>query len=396
MMTFNKPFLPVTVLLLGITALLAGGKFPCLFFYLLILLFLVPFVWLRISLKKLTGDIEVATAYTEVGQYLTVTYRIRNSNSGRFPYLEMTDIIGSSFQSPAEKEIICLEAGESATFTREVLCTRRGKYDLGSFQVKTGDPFGFFQLAKPLATGEKIKVYPRFKLFPETTPSARQHFGNLLVKEKLFENYSQMSELREWQEGDSIKRIHWKQSARHDHIVVKNFEKKGDTTLNIFIDMRGKNYRHDRDHHLEDLAVETAASFIYFNLRNYVPVKIFSEPLSTLSLQGRQSRDTWEIMDSIITLAPSGKTNFSLFVTNRSYYLAPTSSLYLITPQLNIDDAAVFLRLKQKGFYLILFYLAQGELTPGETTILNKVRDAGIKTQTLCPMEAAKDVWRAL
>lgn len=382
--------------LLGTTALLAGGKFTYLFFYLALLLFLLPYLWLRLSLKHLTGNIEVSAAYAEVGQHLTVKYIIENSPSGRFPYLELTNMIGSSFQAPAEERIIGLEAGENAVYRREVLCTRRGKYDLKSFQVKTGDPFGFFQLTKPLAAGEEIKVYPRLRFFPEITLSARQHYGELPVRERHFEHFSQVSDLREWREGDSMKKVHWKQSARQDRIVVKNFEHQGDTTLNIFVDMCGTSYRHDSEHKLEDLAVETAASLLFFNLRENVPVEIFSEPVPAMRLYGRHPRDYREIMDRVISLAPRGKTAFSLFVHRWSYYLAPTSSLYLLTPRLELADAAVFLRLKQRGFFVVLFYLAPEEPGPREKSLLDKAEKAGIKVHILHPAEGTGDDRQAL
>ena len=55
--------------------------------------------------------------------------------------------------------------------------------------------------------------------------------------------------------------------------------------------MCSSSYRHDRDHLLEDLAVEAAASLIYYGLKEGVPVQVFSELLPAGSLRGRHMRD---------------------------------------------------------------------------------------------------------
>ncbi len=396
MVEIKKPVFLLVVVGLGIIAVLVGGRFPYFFFYLALLLALVPYLWLSIGLRRITGDIEVSANRTEVGQNLVVKYIINNSSSGRFPYLELSNIVGSSFQAPVEKKIVSLEAGETEAFEREVRCTRRGKYDMREFQIKTGDPFGLFQLSKFLATGEEIIIYPKLTRLQEIKPLARQHFGDFDQKENRFENHSLISDLREWQAGDSIKKIHWKQTARQEQIVVKNYEKKGDIAPKIFLDMSESSYLHDCKHRLEDMAVDIAASFMYYFLGNNISVELFSEPLYAGSLGGSQPGDFLEVMDRIIDLAPLGKTDYSTFVSNRCHYLATSGSLYLITPRLSFTDAAVLLGLKQKGFDLVLFYLAPANLSAAAATVLERLRENRVKVQILYPAEVLKDESAAL
>ncbi len=396
MVKIKKPIFLLIVIILGITAILAGGRFPYFFFYLSVLMGLVPFLWLSVGLRKITGDIKVSANRTEVGRSLVVRYTINNSSSGRFPYLELSNIVGSSFQEPVENKIVSLEAADSAVFEREVKCTRRGKYDMSEFQIKTGDPFGLLQLSKSLATGEKVIVYPKLTMLQEIKPSARQHFGDFNQKEYRFENHSLVSDLREWQVGDNIKKIHWKQTARQEKFVVKNYEKKGDIAPKIFLDMSKNSYLHDRNHNLEDMAVDTAASFLYYFLGNSIPVDLFSEPLHNGSMHGSQSGDFLEIMDRVIDLAPQGKTGYSTFVKNRSHYLASSGTLYLITPRLSFSDAAVLLSLKQKGFELVLFYLSSPIFNEEAATVLERLRENRVKVQSFYSPEVSKDESKAI
>lgn len=378
MIKVKRPVLIAAGLLL-LTALLVGEKFPYMFLYLTALIVLVPALTLRGSLRRLKGSVEVGSYYGEVGQLIKIRYRITNSRTAKFPYLELVGIIGVlSGNREEENRVIALRPGETAVLERDVRCIRRGKYNLDALKVRTGDPFGFVKLERSLAHGEEIKVYPSLRRISTIPLPARQFFGELSVKERFFENYSHITDLREYRDGDSTKRIHWKQSAKHDRVIVKNFAQEGDASLNIFLDMNREAYREDAFHLLEDLSVEIAASFVYLALAGSVPLKIFCETEPGSPLAGNSFRDYRDIMDKLIGLAPVGDSPFSSYIDAQCYYLTPNSSLYLITPYIGLKEAATILGVKQRGFFVVLFYLCLSKLSPGGHKLLQKMKEAGV------------------
>ncbi len=393
---FRSAHYPAVLAALAVIALLVGGPLPYFFLFLLLFLFLAPCLWLAYGLRRLKGTVAISTDRAEVGDYIKVRYTLENSPSGRFPYLELSNLVGSSLQLPAENQLVSLNPGSTAIYDREVRCMRRGKYSLAEFRVKTGDPFGFFKLSRSIAAGEAVNVYPRIRLLKDVYISTRQQYGDFRVREEYLENQSLLSDLRMWQEGDSYKKIHWKQTARQDRLVVKNYEKKGDAVPKIFLDMSRESYRDDRDHLLEDLAVEAAASYVYHCLESSISLELFSEPLREGRLAGSKPGDYLRIMDEVITLAPLGETPFSGALANRCHYLSPTGTLYLITPALKLNDAAVYYSLRQKGFYLVLVYLSPGLIHPLVGESISRLRRWGIKVQVLYPAEVMADAGQAL
>jgi len=375
----SKKIFWLALAVLAALAILAGGKFLYLLFYLALFLFIIPYTWLRISLNRLHGRVKLTEAYAEVGQSINVQFIINNHPAGWFPYLELTSLLDLSLNAASQSRIVCLDPGEETSFNFNLYCRRRGKYDLQAFSIKTGDPFGIFKLSKPLFADREITVYPRLKPLPLSSPQASQNFGNLAVGNRQFENYSQVSDLRSWRAGDNMKKIHWKQSARHERLLVKNYDQKGDTTLNLLIDMAASAYRGDWQHLLEDLAVEVATSLIYQNLKHNLAVKIFSQPFHRYNLVGSQPRDFWGIIDQVVTLAATASGSFCQYVNTTSYYLTPNSTLYLISPCLEPEAVISYLALRLKGFNLILFYLRGGETTPNTLKLLTTLREAGIR-----------------
>ncbi|NLM52400.1 MAG: DUF58 domain-containing protein [Firmicutes bacterium] len=363
-----------------LAALFVAGRFPYFFFYLLLLSVAVPYWRLKRSLAGLTGQITVSDRTREVGQAFTVTYRIINSEKGHFPYLELANTLEEFTE---DTRYIYVRPGGVKEVTKKIVCRRRGVYSLQALTVKTGDPFGFFQLEKPLANGGEVKVYPRIKPFTEIVLPTYQQLGERTRKNAVFEDYSRLEKLRPWQTGDSLKKIHWKQTAKQNKIIVKDFAKTAEANLTIFIDMHRESYLHDRKHQLEDLAVELAASIIFYRLQENHQLQLFTGPGQSSPLVGKKLADYEALLDHIIRLAPKAKGSFFRSLRTQSYFLRPNTSIYLITPSLTLTDADVLLYLKRKGFSLVFFYLSRGHLHAEIDKILGRLREAGISVKII-------------
>ncbi|NLN06957.1 MAG: DUF58 domain-containing protein [Firmicutes bacterium] len=375
-MAGNKKLLLVALLFLLSTVLLAAGRFPYMFLYLLVLAPAVPYFRLRRSLAKLHGKVTVSARTREVGQSFAVTYTIINADNSAFPYLELA---GSGEGFRQEKQYLSLEPGEVKEVVREIFCRRRGIYTLDDLTVRTGDPFGFFQVEKPLASGGEVKVYPRIRHFPEIPLPAFQQMGDRTVPNAAFENYNQLAGLREWQDGDTVKHIHWKQSARQEKLIVKSYDKTAEAQLTLFLDMHAGSYRHDRNHCLEDLAVELAASLAYARLKDNLPLLVFSAAGISPPVYGRRFRDYKTIADHLIALAPVQAGSFFANLRRQSYYLMPNTTLYLLTPSVGFKGVDTLLYLKRKGFSPVLFYLSLADIGEDLDKIFGRLREAGIK-----------------
>jgi len=359
--------------------LLAAGKFPYSLFYLVALAAIVPHWRLRRSLRNLRGEITVSSRTSEVGQSFEVNYKIINSDKGTFPYLELSHATdGLQHDSP----YICLNSGEIKEFSRRVFCKRRGTYDLNSLTVKTGDPFGLFQLQKPLAEGGKVKVYPPVRHFPGINVPTPNYLGDHKTKNAVFENQSELSGLREWQDGDSLKRIHWKQSAKQERIIVKDYEHTADAEFTLFLNMHQEGYKHDEEHLLEDLAIELAASLVYHRLSEGLSVHLFSASIPGSPLKGKRLGDYERIVDLMIDLAPDQAGSFFSYLRQQTYFLLPNTTLYVITPSLTLTDADLLLSLKRKGFSVVVLFLSPHDLKASTHKIFGRMREAGIRVHT--------------
>jgi uncharacterized protein (DUF58 family) len=100
----------------------------------------------------------------------------------------------------------------------------RGRYPIESAGVVIEDPFGLERVNVELPRRESLLVYPRLvdvpELFSDTgnrTPGGRRL---LLRRPTGFELHS----VREHHQGESLRRVHWPQTARRGQLMVKELE----------------------------------------------------------------------------------------------------------------------------------------------------------------------------
>jgi len=100
----------------------------------------------------------------------------------------------------------------------------RGRYPIEAAGVTIEDPFGLERVETELPRREALLVYPRLvdveRLFSDAgarTPGGRRL---LLRRPTGFDLHS----VREHQEGESLRRVHWPQTARRGQLMVKELE----------------------------------------------------------------------------------------------------------------------------------------------------------------------------
>jgi uncharacterized protein (DUF58 family) len=100
----------------------------------------------------------------------------------------------------------------------------RGRYPVESAQVVLEDPFSLERIEVPLPASESILVYPRLVelegLFSESGSRALEGRRLLLRRTTGFDLHS----VREYEQGESLRRVHWASTAKRGQLMVKELE----------------------------------------------------------------------------------------------------------------------------------------------------------------------------
>ena len=104
-------------------------------------------------------------------------------------------------------------------------------------QIRTGDPFGFFERRRSVGQGVTVVVYPRVEPLPLWRLPAADLEGSHAQPERTLQTTPLATTVRPWAPGDSFNRIHWKTTARHGEIQVKEFDLEQTADAWMFLDL---------------------------------------------------------------------------------------------------------------------------------------------------------------
>ena len=101
---------------------------------------------------------------------------------------------------------------------------RRGRYVFAESRVQLSDPFGLWRVDSALPVPGALLVYPRLvrldRLFTESGAHALEGKHLLVRRPAGFDLHS----VREYEQGESLRHVHWRSTARRGQLMVKELE----------------------------------------------------------------------------------------------------------------------------------------------------------------------------
>jgi len=123
----------------------------------------------------------------------------------------------------------------TATYTLSRL--PRGRYVFEDTAAVVEDPLGFDRLEVELAAPGALLVYPRLveldRLFSESGAAAHDGRRLLLRRPSGFDLHS----VREYEQGESLRRVHWPSTAKRGQLMVKELEDSPRDEVAVLLDV---------------------------------------------------------------------------------------------------------------------------------------------------------------
>jgi uncharacterized protein (DUF58 family) len=235
-------------------------------------------------------------------------------------------------------------------------CQQRGTFIFGPSNIRSGDLFGFFRRERRIDTLSYLFVYPRLVPLEKLGIPSRQFFGDIRLKRHLFQDPVLTAGVRDYVPGDSLKRIHWKSTARIGRLQTRVYEPTTTVDLSLFLDVRtlkapfwGSNYQ------LQELGIIVAASISQHALEAGFRVGLFVNQITRFS-QGTarvphsQHPDQMvRILETLAQLHQIETTPISSFIRQEAPNLPWGSTLVVISAQPTDELLGALQDLKRAG-----------------------------------------------
>lgn len=230
------------LLVFGVIAVFAGRAFGILEFYVIgasatsavVIALAARLVHpSRLSIRRRVSSVMVA-----VSEPVEVTLEIANHSRLRSPTVRIHEQVSGA--SDARFSLAPLAGGGTTAASYRLQPARRGVLEIGPTLVGDVDGLGLAQRRRTLARRARVIVHPPV----ERLVSPRLPVGGDLSLPIDFRRRSlgleseEFDVLRPYVEGDDLRRIHWRSTARLDEFMVRRFQPSRPGRLRVVIDTR--------------------------------------------------------------------------------------------------------------------------------------------------------------
>jgi len=222
--------------ILVVAAFSTGEDFLFYLLYLGILIVGGSYVLVRLGLSDLEAGYAVSQLHGHVGDRMRVTYTLRNSSRLPKPWLEIHN--PTTLPGGLPGRAITLGGHAERSWLIRAPLTRRGHFRIEPLHIRTADPFGFFEAAATVGQGISVVVYPRLESLPVWRLPSASLEGSHASPERTLQTTPLATTVRPYAPGDSMNRIHWRSTARHGEIQVKEFDLEQTADAWIILDLQ--------------------------------------------------------------------------------------------------------------------------------------------------------------
>jgi uncharacterized protein (DUF58 family) len=257
----------------------------------------------------------------------------------------------------------------------------RGRYRFEGARTVVEDPFGLF-LAESKTSGEAtLLVYPRLveldRLFSEAGGAAQEGGRMLMRRISGFDLHS----VRDYQEGESLRKVHWKTTARRGRLMVKELEDTPHDEVAVLLDADAGTAVADNF----DVQVRAAGSILRVHaLRGRrALLAVTTAPPEYRRVTSFDSE--WQLARELLASAePSGTERVEAYLTRDSSPAAQAVELVVVTASLSprLADALIDRTLAYRPASLVL---VRGHSEPFRDPLLLRLHESGVPVTVLQP-----------
>lgn len=261
-----------------------------------------------------------------------------------------------------------LRKGAQHRISFPIATPRRGVIPVGPPTTVLGDPLGVTRRTTTFGTQQLMHVHPRHIALESGAHGLLRDLEGEVTPELSMADIS-FHALREYEPGDDRRHVHWRSSAKHDRLLVRQFQETRRSHLGIVVDTDPAMYPHGEGG--VETAIAVAASLMVQSIKD-------EQEASVVCNDALASRTTVPLVLDALTTATVGRVDLvrsARAVVQR----APDSSVAVLCT----GPGRAFLEIQQcLGEFETEVHKVAVVVDPGAQTSLRRVRGLSVVTIT--------------
>jgi uncharacterized protein (DUF58 family) len=298
-------------------------------------LLLSAYLWVRSMAKGVIARRHLRYAAFQVGDELEEEIRLTNQSALPVLWAEFSD--HSSIPGYTVTGVRATGGKSFLEWRATTICSRRGVYTLGPWELAMGDPFGIFRLTQVYSQCIEILVYPPLAALPKALLPLNKTVGDQRsLRQPLSAETIKASTTRPYLPGDPLRHIHWATTARRGATFVKQFDPEASSTAWLIPDFDAGVQLGEGDESTEETLAILAASLAAQLLREHIAVGLltWTDRLQVAPPQHGQAY-LWELLRAIAPLRATPGRPLSQLLAQARPLVSGRDMLVTITPSLD-------------------------------------------------------------
>jgi uncharacterized protein (DUF58 family) len=364
----------------------------------------------RLGRHRVTVTRRLTPERARPGQPVTVSIEVVNNGTRAAPLLLLEERLPAGLAGGNRFALRGIEAGGRRDAALTLRAARRGRYLVGPMEVSVIDPFCLARTRSSAVGRASFLVHPGAE--PLALPRAagdRRSSALSALRQPTGARGEDFYTLREYVEGDDLRKIHWASTAKSGRYMIRQEETPWQTRATVLLDDRGGVHDGWGGQSSFERAVEAAASLVDLYQSSGYSYRLVGACESGIP-SGRHADHHGRCLDLLATITPAraageGALGARIAELERS----PTAEavLVVVTGTLTSGDAFALTRCTRRfGEVTVVCFPAHrfsGQTTrdrwEGETQLLEAMRTlarSGIRALALGPGERLAPAWSTL
>ncbi|WP_163192067.1 DUF58 domain-containing protein [Clostridium thermarum] len=309
----------------------------------------------------------------QVGKFDVV---LNNRGILPIPYLIVVNSALKKMSSRYNGDAVNIGSCSTKKLRYEVHFRNRGVYDFGNTEARFKDTAAIIEIRKNYSTKALVHVYPRIVPVNSSIFQGLNLFNNYRISSSGIDDPYTIRDNRKYREGDSLKRINWKVSAKYNDLYVRNHEIVVGEEFNIFLDMHVSNYSYDSTGVSEEQLIDICISIVHYLAKMQIVSKLFINSANPRKFDIKEKRDFEQLMDYFLVNKSDSVVPFVQFLRIYKANDPSMNNIAFITSRVDKSLLEFAMRLEEKKKNLIIFF-NQAEDTDDVNIV--KLRKLGVK-----------------
>jgi uncharacterized protein (DUF58 family) len=262
-------------------------------------------VWPWLSVRGLSGSLAFGRGRVREGEAVDARLVVRNRMPwGAWGLAVRGDVLDDASGAGSG---MAFAAGWRTTESRwELVPERRGEYPGNVPKIASAFPFGLWQASQPLAVPIRLLVWPRTFPVGPIPEAASGREGDGLAPRNKAGTAGDLLGVRPYRRGDSLRRVHWPQSARHGHLIVCELEAQAMPRVQVVIDIHPDSHSGSGPTGSLEWAIRVAASFAEDWIGQGAEVEVVYGGRAVAASAGLVAARRARVLDALARLEPDG------------------------------------------------------------------------------------------